>query len=332
MWTLRVPDKNNTGRAFLFVKWGAAKEERGYHNMSQVPFFRAEEIYARAWKISYAFVAGGVPVYSYLVEGRDFALLIDTMLGYGNLRAFCGTLTDKPVKLVNTHFHFDHCGGNYDFDACYLHPLDIPYFYSPEPSTGKQVLERARREALPEYRDKLELSDFTPERPMRVYPVYDGDLFDLGDRKIEIIYVGGHSPGSIVLLDRVNHALFSGDACNGNTLLGFGVSLSVEEYLGNLLHLKRFQQEFTILYGGHQILSPAVLDEGIELCGRVIAGTDDHDIRTGMFGKPAVYAARAGEGTLRADGKSFNMCYNPDKVLKPEKQPQVITMEPVSGM
>lgn len=301
--------------------------------MSKVPFFKAEEIMPRIWKIEYAFVAaGGAPVFAYLIEGRDYALVVDTMYGYGNLKAFCETLTDRPFKLVNTHFHFDHTAGNYDFDACYIHPLDIPYLYSENPATREQILERAKTAALPEYRDLLEAEDFTPERPIKVYPVYDGDIFDLGDRQIEVIDVGGHSPGSIVLLDRKQRAAFTGDACNGNTLLGFGVSLSVEEYLGNLLHLKKFQPEFDMMYGGHQIFDSGIVDEGIELCARIIAGTDDREERPSIGGRMATYGAKSHPEKMgRADGKRFNMSYSPDKILKKAHSPQIITNKPVSS-
>jgi len=103
------------------------------------------------------------------------------------------------------------------------------------------------------------------------------DVFDLGDRQIEVIHVGGHSPGSIVLLDRRIRIAFTGDACNGNTLLGFGNALPIEEYLGNLLHFRAFKDAFDIMYGGHQIMDPCTIDEGIETCAKVLAGTDDHE-------------------------------------------------------
>ena len=300
--------------------------------MSKVPFFKAEEIMPRVWKIQYDFIVESeVPVFTYLLEGKDYALVIDTMYGYGNLRAFCETITDKPLKLVNTHFHFDHTGGNYDFDACYIHPLDIPYLYSDQPATKEQLLERARNASRPEYKDLLTTDDFTPERPIKVYPIFDGDIFDLGDRQIEVIGVGGHSPGSIVLLDRKIRAVYSGDACNSNTLLGFGVSLSVEEYLKNLLHLKKFQPEFDVMYGGHQILDASIVDEGIELCARVIAGTDDREVRPGIANLMFTYGAKNDPQTRRrVDGKSFNIAYDPDNILKKPHAPQVITNKSVS--
>jgi len=300
--------------------------------VSKVPFFKAEEIKPRVWQIGYDFLNEfQVPVFSYLIEGRDYALVVDTMYGYGNLRAFCETLTDKPLKLVNTHFHLDHVGGNYDFDACYIHPLDIPYLYSSLPASREQQLERARNAARPEYKDLLTADDFASERPIKVFPIYDGDIFDIGDRQIEVIGVGGHSPGSIVLLDRKNRIVFSGDACNSNTLLGFGVSLSIEEYLENLLHLKKFQTEFDITYGGHQVLDAGIVDEGIELCARVIAGTDDKEERPGLMNMTFTYGAKHDPQTRRrADGKSFNIAYNPNNILKKPRSPQVITSNPLS--
>lgn len=292
--------------------------------MSKVPFFKAAEIAPRTWQIEYAFT-DRENVYCYLTEGRDYALAIDTMMGHGDLRAFLETLTDRPVRLVNTHFHFDHCGGNFGFDRCYIHPRDIPFFYSERPRTAAEMLARARELAFPEYAEALEEGDFLPERPMRTLPVWDGDVFDLGDRQIEVIDVGGHTPGSIVLLDRVQRIAYTGDACNGNTLLGFDCSLPIEEYLGNLLHFKRFQGEFDVMYGGHQVLPPETLDEGIELCARILAGLDDRELRPGMFGRTATYGARhAGTGMERADGKNFNISYDPEKLFSGGGTKQVI--------
>ena len=298
--------------------------------MSNVPYFRAKEIAPRSWQIEYAFT-DKEHVYCYLAEGRDYALAIDTMMGHGNLKAFLETLTDKPIRLVNTHFHFDHCGGNFAFDCCYIHPRDIPYFYSERPRSAADMLARAKELALPEYADQLEEADFFAERPMRTYPVWDGDVFDLGDRQIEVIDVGGHSPGSIVLLDRANRIAYTGDACNGNTLLGFGNALPIERYLLNLLHFKRFQKDFDIMYGGHQVLPPETLDEGIELCARILAGSDDHEERPGMFGRVSIYGAKhADQGFDRADGKNFNISYDPGKLFGTGDKQQVIGLKPAS--
>jgi hydroxyacylglutathione hydrolase len=296
--------------------------------MKNARYFTAEEIAPRTWHIRYGFT-DREHVRCYLIEGRDYALVIDTMNGYGNLRAFCETLTEKPLKLVNTHFHLDHTGGNFDFDACYMHHLDIKYFYDCSMASPGQMLERARAEAFEEHKPHMEVSDFCVRRHMPVYPLYDGDRFDLGGREIIVVDVGGHTPGSIVLIDPVTRIAFTGDACNGNTLLDFGNSLPVERYLKNLLYFKHFQSMFDVMYGGHQIMTPGAIDEGIEMCARIIAGTDDRDVRAGIFGTPVVYGSKPLSDT--PEGPHFNMSYDPDKIMDDGGRPQKITLEPAKS-
>ena len=301
--------------------------------MANNELFTATEICPRTWQITYSFVEFGQkvnPVYCYLLDGDNYALVIDTMYGYGNLRAFCETLTDKPMKVVNTHFHGDHIGGNYHFDEAYIHWRDLPLFYAKGPNAGhfprtqEEIYERAKSVALPEYADKLCINDFKAQEPMILYTIEDGDIFDLGDRQIEVIYVGGHSPGCIALLDRKNRCAYTGDCCNGNTILSIGNSLPIEEYLENLLHFYEFRSEFDITYGGHQVILACVVEEGIELCARILAGTDDKEERQTRHGVATYGAAREPGGFRRADGKHFNISYVPGKLLKEEKKPQVI--------
>lgn len=150
----------------------------------------------------------------------------------------------------------------------------------------------AKQTALPEYRDLIEPDDnFADWNPMKIYPLYDGDVFDLGDRRIEVVEVGGHTPGSIVLIDHKTRIAYTGDACNGNTLLEFPDCLPVITYMKNLLHLKEHQQEFDMMYGGHEIFDASLVDEAIETVARVVAGTNDRCERTGMMGRTVYYAA-----------------------------------------
>ena len=67
-----------------------------------VPYYSAELIAEKSWMIRNSF-SDDTEALCYLVEERDYALLIDSILGMGNLKAFCETLTDKPVILANTH-------------------------------------------------------------------------------------------------------------------------------------------------------------------------------------------------------------------------------------
>ena len=151
-------------------------------------------------------------------------------------------------------------------------------------------------------------------------------MFDLGDRKIEVFEVGGHTPGSIILIDDKTRIAYSGDACNGNTLLEFETSLPVSAYLQNLKRLKSIQNRFDMMYGGHEIFDSSIIDEGIETVEKVINGTDDKYVAKGIFGEDTYYAAAKIEGAYeRADGKRFNMSYSPDRIIGEDDPTQIIT-------
>ena len=298
------------------------KRREGYG--MAITYFCCEEIAEKSWMIKN--IGGSTPAICYLVEGTDYALLIDSISGIGNLKAYCETLTDKPIKVVNTHAHSDHIGGNFHFDHCYLHPRDIGFFQECVGISKEKVFEFAQQMAPEELRDKMVLDDnFADWNPIKIYPVNDGDEFDLGDRKIEVVYVGGHTAGSIVLIDHKTRFCYAGDACNSNTLLEFENSLPIVSYLKNLLHLKEHQGEFDMMYCGHEVFGPEVLDEAIETVAKVVAGTDDKCERTGMMGTPVYYAAAKVEGGYpRVDGKRFNMSYVLTNVYGPEETKQVI--------
>ena len=296
--------------------------------MSQLQYFKSELIADGSYKIENAF-SEHMPfkAYCYLVTGENYSLLIDTMFGLGNLKAYCESLTDKPVKVVNTHAHGDHFGGNYHFDSCYMHYRDIQFFLA-SPEVKKEAFAEHVRSFFSEELKPLVKADdgnFADTHVMKVYPVADGDVFDLGDRQIEVFEVGGHTPGSVILIDNKTRIAYSGDACNGNTLLEFENCLSVSAYLKNLIRLRGIKDRFDMMYGGHEIFDPSIIDEGIETCERVVNGTDDKFLAKGIMGNDVFYAAAKKEGAYeRADGKRFNMSYDPGNITWPDDRKQVI--------
>ena len=273
-------------------------------------FFKTKDIAPKT-----TLIAGLGSELAYLLEGEKKALLIDTLSGAGNLRAFVRELTDLPITVINTHGHMDHAGGNYDFDECYIHHKDIPLIYEIKTNDRMNFVQSGIKNFG--YKTVVTKSDFTDARPIKVLPVDDGDVFDLGGRKVEVIGVPGHTRGTIVLLDREIKMVFSGDACNVNTLLFLPHSTSIEEYKENLRHFKDFQPYFEVMYGGHgiQAVPKAIIDEAIELCTEIMEGRDDK-VESEFLSRPCFYGKQKGDNFLRLDGKLANIAYSKEGIFK----------------
>ena len=146
----------------------------------------------------------------YLIEGDERALLIDGLTGVGSLKAFVRELTELPVMMAATHGHIDHVGAAWEYGECYINPDDIALMYTPHHSApeGRLGFVSAPNPMGGEKRTKPVLSDVPVPRPVKTYPIYEGDIFDLGGVQIEVVAVPGHTQGTVVFLDRAARVIY----------------------------------------------------------------------------------------------------------------------------
>ena len=209
------------------------------------PWFKATKVADKVWCID---DHGSDNMY--LVEGTRQALLIDTGLGVANLADFVKTLTHLPVVVVNTHGHPDHAGGNFLYPSVRAHPLDFDAIKAVGTKESRQrTLARMMRGAPA--RDMVSAEEAAKMPPTELVPVKDGQVFDLGGRKLEVIEQPGHTPGEIVLLDAANRLLFTGDNDNALVWLFLPTCRPLEVYLQSLEKLKRRDGEFDTILPGH---------------------------------------------------------------------------------
>ena len=170
----------------------------------------------------------------YLVVGREKACMIDTMLGYNDLKQAAAGLTDKPVIVINTHGHPDHIYGNLYFDHAYLHPADIPF--------------------AEECINDPEFAGICRKYNLRMPPfseVREGDVFDLGERHLEIYELPGHTPGGIVLLLREDRILFTGDSVNHHLWMQLEGCAPLDEFVKNLDRIMFLENKADRILHGH---------------------------------------------------------------------------------
>ncbi len=170
---------------------------------------------------------------AYLVKGDRGYLLIDA--GWPSKDGF--KALERQVKdlglsfadistIVITHFHMDHFGLAAQVKEASgaqiaIHRIEVE---TPRPWRSKQDFEKVmapilRRNGMPEsYLDELMKHEDSHGPPPGVQDAFvadrrleEGHVLDLGNRKLEIIWTPGHSPGHVCLYDRENRVLFSGD-------------------------------------------------------------------------------------------------------------------------
>jgi len=72
-------------------------------------------------------------VNSWLIEGSKSAVLFDTGLGVANIRKVAEEITPRKLLVVNSHYHFDHTGGNRFFDEFAIHRTGADLVARPSP-------------------------------------------------------------------------------------------------------------------------------------------------------------------------------------------------------
>lgn len=254
----------------------------------------------------------------YLVEGEKNALLIDGLTGVGSLKAFVRELTELSVIVALTHGHLDHTGAAWEYGEVYIMPDDIELMYSDAHSSREERLKFAK--LFTKFGIKLRteptLADVPPSCAVKTCPLREGDCFDLGGRKIEVIAAAGHTKGTAVFLDREHRILFAGDACNSNTLLNLPESVSIKTYLNSLRHLKEFQTYFDVILSGHdpREVPASIIDDGISLCEKILSKTDAAvPVDDPFGGKSYSAAARDEKGTFTYGGLCNILYKNQDR-------------------
>ncbi|MEM9179602.1 MAG: MBL fold metallo-hydrolase [Pseudomonadota bacterium] len=221
-------------------------ERRGKPKIADHP--QQETLLDQYWSVSEVgsnIFAIGEPRYyqynwSYLIVGSERALLFDTGAGLRDISTPIANLTDKPIHVVLSHFHFDHVGGVGAFDNILM--LDIP-----------SVRRHAKGDTLNMSRyQHLGFIDGQSDPRITVSRWFQhGESFDLGDRHLKLFSAPGHTPESVVVFDPGSDLLFTGDYFYEGNLYAFVPGSSRSSYLETAEMLLKHVSPQTRVYGAH---------------------------------------------------------------------------------
>lgn len=209
----------------------------------------------------------------YLIEGTKRALLFDTGMGIGDLRALIRRLSKLPVIVLNSHTHDDHVGNNWQFDDVYGMDTDFTR------QSAKGSKEDAEAEIAPGEICGALPAGFDPAtyatRPWKIAKwLHDGDRIDLGGRTMEVIATPGHTPDSICLFDRANGLLFTGDTYYPGTVWIYRPETDLAAYRKSLRRIAALQPQVKLVLGAHNVpvAPPMVLNQLASAFEKVQAG------------------------------------------------------------
>ena len=145
----------------------------------------------------------------YAILGSEKNMMIDNGWGGGDLPALMNRLSHRPWFTADTHFHIDHCVGNLFFDDAYIHPLDLQFLADEEAEVKQEWIRNHPEVNKHAYADFKTLSGTMGRK--RTLPITDGQVFDLGNRKVTAYHIPGHTIGSVCFIDDMTRTIFMGD-------------------------------------------------------------------------------------------------------------------------
>jgi len=179
---------------------------------------------------------------SYLIKGDTKAIMIDTGSGENNgykgskINYLTNDLTDLPITLLLSHFHFDHNQNINEF-------TNIAF---PDISFLKQKVVNN----VYNFSEEDLFSGTYPENTIVTEWLPLNTDIDLGNRIIQLINIQGHTKESVAVIDKTNKLAFLGDYLYNGTLFLFDVN-DVDSYKTSVDYLISILDSDYRLFGAH---------------------------------------------------------------------------------
>ena len=279
-------------------EWCRALPRPEYKNLQRVV---VSDVWFEVYRVTPAVYAIYEPhqfeeVISYLIVGKQRALLFDTGMGISDIRKVTAELTPLPVVVLNSHTHNDHVGGNWQFDTIY--GMDTEFTRrNARGSREDAQAELASGQVCGALPQGFDAKSYTT-KPWKITKyVHDGERIELGGRRLEIIATPGHTPDAISLLDRENGLLFTGDTYYPAPIWLYRPETDLAAYDASVRKLAALEPQVKMVLGAHNIpvAHPSVLSRLVEAFEAVRAG------------KVKATAAEPGTVIYKVDDISFLM-------------------------
>lgn len=184
------------------------------------------------------------------LRGRDADLVLDFGMGLASLRDALDLTPGKPVLAVASHGHVDHVGSFHEFERRFGHAAEQAAFAEMRDGETLAALFRDIDEAVTQLPTPAwRAADFSLTPAPLTTLLTEGDSLDLGNARLHVLHLPGHSPGSIGLLDEHDGLFFSGDAIYRGGLVDDVPGADRTVYRQTMERLARL--DVAVAHGGH---------------------------------------------------------------------------------
>ncbi len=236
--------------------------------------------------------------YSYLILGKERAVLFDAGSGLRDIVPVVRSLTTLPVTVIPSHLHFDHVGALGRFDKTAL--LDVP---SLKGRIEDSHLTLARYEFLG-FADRLATPSFRVDQWLA-----PDSIIDLGGRQLRVLATPGHTPTSVSLYDNDRQQLFAGDFLYPGELYVFLPGASRMAYHVTTTRLLAIIDPATNIFAAHMedpsvaVKAPVLEVEDLRALDRTLTAMEQGSLTSSGF-YPRMFPVR---GPIRfATGWTWN--------------------------
>ncbi|MCD7744090.1 MAG: MBL fold metallo-hydrolase [Lachnospiraceae bacterium] len=259
----------------------------------------------------------------YVLAGRERGLVIDCGCGSIDAKSLIEHLCPLPYDVAITHGHGDHCGSMCQFEKVWIFPEDIPLIRDGF-RVNQQLWENpniwgsfparypdgtpmdapgctAGGKVYYDYTN-LTFMGIDPEHLPEMQELKDGQVFDLGGRRVEVLHMPGHTRGCAVFIDPKTRIAFTGDSFNQSFRLAGNTAA---ENVKLLKKLQKHCSEFDRMFPGHTAVgantanfsqSPQLLPDVIRAYQSIADGTavvkekvlHGRTIKVAVYGKAEV--------------------------------------------
>ncbi|MBS1918353.1 MAG: MBL fold metallo-hydrolase [Bacteroidetes bacterium] len=223
-------------------------------------------------------------VISYLILGKQKALLFDTGMGMDSISQVVKELTSLPITVLNSHTHYDHIGGNYEFTNI----LGMDTAFTRDNAANGIPHDKVKQEVSPDafcqkHLPKMDTANYKIKPFVISTFIHDGYKIDIGERTLKVISTAGHTPDAVALLDEKSGYLWCGDTFYEGPIFLFSKGTDLASYENSITKLSLLIPKLKYVFPAHNnpVCDPKELTDAKnafeEIKSKKKSGKDNND-------------------------------------------------------